>query len=486
MEATREMLLACILGALPLLGFILWWWNEIWYAVPVKLRLWGTDMKLPPGHMGLPLLGELVTFLWYFKVRRRPDDFINSKRRKYGDGVGLYRTHLFGSPSIIACFPNVIKHVFQSHDAFILEWPNKDILGYNSLAVVQGKAHTRLRRFVVDAINKPASLRRIAALVQPRMVAALESWASIGKIRVRNETKKFTFQTIGILFASFEPGPLLDTMDELFHGLVQGLRAQPFKFPGTAYYHACQCRKKLEEIFREQLEIKKKNMEQDRNTEIDLMDGLMQMKDEEGNRLSDQEVLDNIVNLIVAGYETTAVASMWAMYYLAKYPDVLKRLREENIAINQMKKEGFITIEDVSKLNYTNKVVEETIRMANVAAIIFRLATREVEYKGYTIPKNWKVLLWIRYLHTNPENFDDPICFNPDRWNEAARPGTYQVFGGGHRICAGNMLARIELALFLHHLSIGYRWELINPDARMIYLSHPAPIDGVEVSISKI
>ncbi|KAJ0105644.1 hypothetical protein Patl1_17869 [Pistacia atlantica] len=77
---------------------------------------------------------------------------------------------------------------------------------------------------------------------------------------------------------------------------------------------------------------------------------------------------------------------------------------------------------------------------------------KEVEFEGYKIPKNWKVILWVRYLHTNPENFEDPMCFNPDRWNEPARSGTYQVFCVGPRICAGNMLARLQSALFLHRL----------------------------------
>ncbi|CAN1262346.1 Protopanaxadiol 6-hydroxylase [Linum perenne] len=68
----------------------------------------------------------------------------------------------------------------------------------------------------------------------------------------------------------------------------------------------------------------------------------------------------------------------------------------------------------------------------------------------------------------------------------APTPGSYQVFGGGSRICAGNMLARIQVAVFLHHLSTGYKWELINPDAPMIYLSHPTPMDGVDISIAKL
>ncbi|XVF09154.1 hypothetical protein REPUB_Repub07fG0067200 [Reevesia pubescens] len=488
MEITMGVWLGLVLGGFPSLGWLLWWWNELWYVFPLNLRCWkrssatGSGSKLPPGHMGFPFFGEMLTFLWYFKILRRPDEFINAKRRKYGDGEGLYRTHLFGSPSIIACFPSVNKFILQSDESFTLKWPNVDVMGRNSLVVVHGKAHARLRSYVVNAINSPKALRNIAALVQPRMVATLQSWAQKGRIKAYDEIKRLTMVNIGKYFASIEAGPLLDTIDKLFDGMVKGIRAHPLNLPGTAAYHGVQCRKRLEAIFRAELEKKKNGV----NVANDLMDGLIEMKDEDGNKLGEQEVVDNIVSLIVGGYESTSIASMWAIYYVAKFPMVLKKLQKENMAIRKKKQGDFITSDDVSKLKYTNKVVEETIRMANIASIIFRLVTKEVEYKGYKIPKNWKVILWLRYIHTNPENFEDPLCFNPDRWNEPARPGTYQAFGGGPRICAGNMLARIQLGLLLHHLSIGYRWELVNPDAEMIYLPHQKPVDGVEISFSAI
>ncbi|KAK4839336.1 hypothetical protein QYF36_021122 [Acer negundo] len=394
-----------VVGVVPILGLLLWCWNELWYAVPLKFRYSGTGTRLPPGYMGFPILGETLTFLWYFKVLRRPDDFINSKRRKYGDGVGLYRTHLFGSPSVIACFPLISKIVYQSDDTFVLQWPAVDLVGRTSLVAVHGEPHDRVRRFVIKAINGPDALRRIADHVQPCIVAALQSWEQKTTVKISSEAKK----------------------------------------------------KKLEDIFRIELEKRKNRTGIDQMMNIDLMDGLMQIEDDMGKRLSDREVLDNIVSLVVAGYTSTAMASTWALYFLAKNPNVLEKLREENMGIRKNKKGNFITSEDVSQMRYTNKVVEETIRMANIAGITFRLVIKEAEYKGYKIPKDWKVIVWNRYLHTNPENFDDPMCFNPDRWNEPASPGTYQAFGGGSRICAGNMLARLQIALLLHHLSVGYK-----------------------------
>jgi ent-kaurenoic acid hydroxylase len=481
-----ELLLALLLGILPLLGCLLWWWNELWFAAAVKRRYSGTGTKLPPGHMGLPYFGELFTFLWYFKVLRRPDDFINAKRRKYGDGVGLYRTHLFGSPTIIACFPEINKLVFQTEDTFIQQWPTIIIMGRLSLVAVHGPAHARLRKFVLDAISRPDALRRIALHVQPSMLASFQSWANHGKINTYEAIKKMNFEIIGKLFVSFEPGPLLDTMKELFAGVLKGVRAHPLNFPGTTYYHATQCWKKLAAMFMLEVEKRKKLAQNGEKTTNDLLDGLMQIKDEEGNKLSDQEVLDNIVGLVTGGYESTTLASMWAIYYLSKFPHVLDKLREENRALSKNKAGDFITSEDVSKLGYTKKVVEEVVRLANVSVFVSRLVTNEVEYKGYVIPKNWKVIVWQRYLHTNPENFEDPFCFNPDRWNQPARPGTFLPFGAGLRLCPGQMVAQLQLALFLHHLCVGYKWELVNPNAEMIYLPHQKPVDGVEVTFSEL
>ncbi|XAR50094.1 hypothetical protein NMG60_11004327 [Bertholletia excelsa] len=483
MEVRMVECFAWLIGLIPVVGWVLWCWNDFWFGLQIKAR--NKSSKLPPGHMGVPFLGETLSFLCYFKFLSRPDDFINSKRQKYGDGVGMYRTHLFRSPAIIACSPSANKFVFQSNDKFILEWPTVEIMGSKSLTAAQGKAHIRLRSFVSRAINQPEALRGIALMVQPRVISLFQSWALKGRVFARPEAKKVTFENIGKIFASFEPGPVLDTLDRLFEGMVHGVRACPINLPGTAYRRAVQCRKKAEAIFLKEWERRKRNRKEGKK-QNDVMEGLMELKDEEGRGLNEKEVVDNIVNLIVGGYESTSLAITWALYYLAKYPKIVQKLREENIPINKRKNGEFITSDDISEMKYTAKVVEETIRLANIAPIVFRTATQDVEYKGYLIPKGWKVILWIRYLHTNPENFTDPMCFNPDRWNEPAKPGTYCVFGGGLRVCAGNMLARLQLAVFLHHLVVGYKWELVNPNAEISYLPHPKPVDGVEIVFTKI
>ncbi|KAL3528316.1 hypothetical protein ACH5RR_007638 [Cinchona calisaya] len=484
MEITLSgMWMAILVGIVPLIGWAMWWWNYFRYALPVTFRCSGDGTKLPLGHMGIPFYGEMLHFLWYFKFVNRPDDYINHKRNKYGGGEGLYKTHLFGSPSIIACSPSANKFILQSEDKFSTGWPAAEIIGRNSILSLQGSSHARIRSLTVKTINQPDTLRRIAIMVQPRIIAALQQWSKQGRVVAFHEAKKVTFENIGKYFCGFEPGPHLDTLDELFAGMIKGVRSQPLNIPGTSYHYALQCRKKVMAIFTK--EINKRRVEGDAaRAEYDLLDQLLHLKDEEGMELQDGEVLDNIVGLIIAGYESTSLSIMWALYYLAKFPNVLEKLREEHMIVTR--NGDFITRDDILKLQYTNKVVEETIRLANVSAFVFRKAKRDVEFKGYKIPKGWKVICWLRYLHTDPKNFEDPLCFNPDRWNGPPKPGTFLAFGGGPRICPGNMLARLQVAIFIHHLVIGYRWELVNNNAGMTYLPHPRPVDGVEINISRM
>lgn len=74
---------AMVIGVVPLIVWLLWWWNDIWYGIVTgTLRLSKGRIKLPPGHMGFPIIGEMFTFFWYFKFLGLPDDYINSKRHK--------------------------------------------------------------------------------------------------------------------------------------------------------------------------------------------------------------------------------------------------------------------------------------------------------------------------------------------------------------------------------------------------------------------
>ncbi|CAN1225196.1 Cytochrome P450 90B1 [Linum perenne] len=140
-------------------------------------------------------------------------------------------------------------------------------------------------------------------------------------------------------------------------------------------------------------------------------------------------------------------------------------------------------------MEFTQCVISETLRLGNVVRFLHRKALKDVRYKGYDIPCGWKVLPVIAAVHLDGSVFEDPQSFNPWRWlqtnngrgsstapNVAAPNNNYFMpFGGGPRLCAGSELAKLEMAVFIHHLVLNYEWELAEDDQAFAfpYLDFP-------------
>ncbi|PNX54840.1 abscisic acid 8 -hydroxylase 2-like protein, partial [Trifolium pratense] len=102
-------------------------------------------------------------------------------------------------------------------------------------------------------------------------------------------------------------------------------------------------------------------------------------------------------------------------------------------------------------------VIQETLRSASILSFTFREAVRDVELEGYTIPKGWKVLPLFRTIHHSPHFFPQPDKFDPSRFEVPPRPNTYMPFGNGVHSCPGSELAKLEVLVLLHHLTLSYR-----------------------------
>ncbi|XP_006878489.2 ent-kaurenoic acid oxidase 2 isoform X1 [Amborella trichopoda] len=441
--------------------------------------------RVPPGSMGWPVIGELLDFLWCFKFTRRPDDFIAKRKSRHGDS-GIFRTHLFGQPSIVTCSPEMNKFVLgrgTEDGSFGPGWPSSQLLGASSITMKDGLSHKRLKRYFMDAFNSPRALSSLLTNAQPTFVEFMENWVSKGRISAFEETRAVTFANICDILASFKEKTLLCTMERFYTGLMAGLRAMPLNFPGTSFHHALKCRKKLTDILLKEIkERKEKSIHK-----TDFMQVLLDSTDENGEYLSEQEIVDNTVSFILGGYESTSNVMTWALYYLAKYPTIMQKLKDETLSIRGKKpKNGLLSMEDLKAMKYTTKVADEVIRLANISPFIFRRVLKDgIVFNGYTFPKDWRILVWIRSNHIDSEYFDDPLTFNPNRWdNFKPKPGTHNVFGHGPRYCPGNNFAKLQVMMFLYYASSKYRWELINPNAGITFLPHPKPDDGVEIFFS--
>ncbi|MFF1613803.1 cytochrome P450 [Amycolatopsis sp. NPDC058278] len=191
----------------------------------------------------------------------------------------------------------------------------------------------------------------------------------------------------------------------------------------------------------------------------DLLSMLMLARDSgTGEGMTDDQVYDEVITLLTAGSETSAVALTWLFHELARHPEVGRRVRAE---VDEVLAGRAATFGDVAKLAYLRRVVSEVLRMYPIW-ILMRRALRDVELGGVRLPAGTEVMFSPYSLHFDPRFHEDPERFDPDRWlpERAARipKGAYVPFGAGGRQCIGQAFAHTEITLVAASVLAG--WEL--------------------------
>lgn len=190
---------------------------------------------------------------------------------------------------------------------------------------------------------------------------------------------------------------------------------------------------------------------------------LLNAQDEDGSRMSDQQLRDETMTLILAGHETTALALSWTLYLLSQHPEVEFPLLEE---LQQVLNGRNPTVADLPKLIYTEKMIKEGMRLYPPAwAVDARIAVRETNLGTYPIAKGTLMLASQWVMHRHPRYYTDPERFNPNRWTDEfvkqLPKYAYFPFGGGPRLCIGNTFAMMEATLILARLVQSYHFELV-------------------------
>jgi cytochrome P450 len=196
----------------------------------------------------------------------------------------------------------------------------------------------------------------------------------------------------------------------------------------------------------------------------DLLSGLLQAQDKGGGAISDEQLRDEVMTLLLAGHETTAVSLSWTWYLLAQYPEVEKKLWSELRAVLNGKSP---CVQDLPRLPYTERVVKEAMRLYPPAWAIVRNSLKDCDIGGYRVPTGATVMMSQWVMHRDPRYYDQPEQFNPDRWLDghakAAPKFIYFPFGGGPRTCIGASFAAMEAVLVL--AAIAQRYQVrVAPD----------------------
>jgi cytochrome P450 len=203
------------------------------------------------------------------------------------------------------------------------------------------------------------------------------------------------------------------------------------------------------------------NAEQAAGSAKDLLTLLLTARDEDGNSMSDQQLRDEVITLLLAGHETTALNLSWTWYLLAQNPAVEAKLHAELDAVLGGR---LPSARDIAKLQYTDRVIRETLRLYPPAWRIFRRTEEPFTIGDYALPAGSNIVLSQWVTQRDPRWFSEPERFYPDRWSEetaAKLPRfAYFPFGGGPRVCIGAGFAMMEATLLLATIAQRFRMRL--------------------------
>ena len=414
---------------------------------------------VPPGPRQTPIVGSLLQF------RRDPLGFLTETAGRYGDVIH-YR---FGSAHVyLLKNPEHIKDVFVTHQhKFVkgrgIQWA-KLFLG-EGLLTSEGEFHTRQRRLSQPAFHRQR-IGAYAEIMADYADRARGRWSDGQEIAFESEMHALTLAIAGrTLFGedmadeAAEIGAALTDVLSLFprFALPFARAIQALPLPSNRRFD--RARKRLDATVYRIIALRRKSGED----KGDLLSMLMAAQDDEGDggRMSDVQLRDEVMTLLLAGHETTANALCWTFYLLARNPDAEARLHAEIDDVLDGRLPG---LDDVPRLRYAEQVLAESMRLFPPAWGIGRKVVADHSLGEWTLPAGALVSMSPWVTHHDERFFPDPFRFDPERWlpeARAARPRfSYFPFGGGARQCIGEPFAWMEGVLLLSTLAQLFRFRV--------------------------
>ncbi len=444
-------------------------------------------MKSLNGPQSIPLI-QLLN--WIF----RPLDFLEKCDRAYGD---IFNLNLMGLPSFtVVSNPQGIEEIL-SVDAkkFDVGRTNNlaaSLLGDNSLVLLDGEPHRRQRKLMMPPFHgeKVKSYAQTICQITEKVASR---WQEKQAFMAQKAMQDITLETIlhvvfglseGERYQEIKP-QLIELLDATGSPLKASVIFLPFLQQDLGKWSpwgkVVRRKRKIYELLQREIEERRANPESSGNDVLSLM---VSARDEQGEGLSDIELKDQMMTLLVAGHETTATALSWSLYWIHKLPEVKQKLLAE---LGSLAPDADpLTI---SRLPYLTAVCNETLRIYPVAFIAFlRFAKSPIEVMGHQFEPEKMLAPTIYLTHHREDLYPEPKQFKPERFLER-QYSTYEFlpFGGGNRRCIGYALALLEMKLVL--AKILTKWDLSLTSDRAILPKRRgatiAPDNGVPLILNR-
>ncbi len=417
-----------------------------------------------PGPKGLPLLGNLLQIDLH-KLHLILEEWAG----QYGE---IYRFQLVNKPVVVISSSELIQHILRDRPETYrrveaIERISRE-LGTHGVFAAEGEQWRRQRAVTLQAF-KPESLRRFFPTLRAITERLQRRWRQVADsgnpLAVDPDWMRFTVDVTTQFAFGYDINLLENESDDFQRHLESQLpgfnrRANaPF-----SYWHYCKlpsdrAMEKSLGIIKETISgfVRQTRERFEQHPELagqptNFLEALLLTQDEDGACLSDAEIQGNVVTILLAGEDTTAHTLSWLLYLICEHPEVQRKLQKE--ADTVLGDETLpADLGSLEQLPYLDAVVQETLRLKNVAPMLYLEPNHDVELKGVAIPQGTTLMLLNRYSALLEENFIKARQFMPERWldaNPISCPHNryaFIPFGAGPRFCPGRNLAMLEIKM---------------------------------------
>jgi cytochrome P450 len=354
----------------------------------------------------------------------------------------------------------------------------------NGLLLRDGDEHRHHRKLMHEAFTRPV-LRDQAERMNPAIESGIAGWvpASGRRLRAYDAFKALTLDMAASIFVGVDLGPQARRMNRAFEAMVAaampGLR---LPLPFGRHHRGLEGRRAMLEFLGGMLEKKRGD------AGGDLFGRLCRARSESGESLSDADVLDHMIFLMMAAHDTTTSTLTSLSWELARHPDWQERVRAESRALDDPRP-GFDALDRLEALTWC---MRETLRLYPPLPVIPRTALRDFSWEGYRIPAATMVVVSPIHSHYLADWWDEPERFDPERFappraEHERHTHSWIPFGGGTHMCLGRRFAETQVRLVMHQLLLRYRWSV--PEGYVMPVRQAPisrPLDGLPLDIEAV
>ena len=430
-----------------------------------------------PGSKGLPIVGE------FLKIKKDGLVFFEKEKEKYGE---VYKFRMptgmvvgfFGEKSAIDLLKNFGNKVNIGN-------ATKDLVGPiypNSIMLMDGPQHKKDRSILMEAFKKNALEEYIEKL--PAIISK-----TINEIRKQKTVqvyplfKTLTLRIAGKLFFGIEDEDFIQKINKAITPMGKAMVSIPLNIPGMVYHKGLKGQKYLSKKFLELVPEKRKN------PGADFFSKLCIAANEDGDTFTDEAIVDHLLFLYQAAYDTTSWAMSYLVYNLAKHKEWQEKMRAELKDLELEK----LDLKTILGLNVSMMIFNESMRMAPSVPLTIREASVDLKVdEKITIPKGTKIWVSMAMSMKDPKHWRNPELFDPSRFGDERQehkkcPHAFLPFGAGAHQCLGRVFAEIIVKMMF--TSILKEFKLSVPDDYTLPISEfpiMRPKDGLPVSFEKI